>query len=117
MYTLIVDSHRKAPRWTRKLTFEADGLFRGDVTDLSAVGMRLVVKRDKAIEAGEALLAGTLTFEDGSHVRIKVRVARVTLAAEDAELGLEIAEADKSFYDALPRLQKGTGENPLPPEQ
>jgi hypothetical protein len=55
-------------------------------------------------------LPGTLTFENGAHVRIEVRVARVT---DDGELGLELAEADKAFYDALPKLRKGSGETPV----
>lgn len=103
-----MDPQRRAPRWSRKLRFEADDLFKGEVHDLSAVGMRVVVRRGGATP-GKKLLPGTLTFENGANVRIKVRVVR----ANGSELGLEIAEADKSFYDALPKLRKDTGETPV----
>ncbi|MBK7857344.1 MAG: PilZ domain-containing protein [Archangiaceae bacterium] len=108
-----VDSGRKAPRWERKLRFVADDAFKGEVLDVSAVGLKVRVPVAAAVEVSERVLPGTLTFESGSHVRIKVRVARVT--PEDHELvvlGLEIAEADKGFFDALPRLRRESG--PLP---
>lgn len=104
-----MDPQRKAPRWTRKLRFEADDAFKGEVLDLSAVGMRLHLKRATALEPGRRLYSGTLTFENGAHVRIKVRVVR----ASGTELGLEVAEADKTFYDALPKLRKDSGETPV----
>jgi hypothetical protein len=67
----------------------------------------------KRAEVSEKLLAGTLTLENGAHVRVKVKVARVMKTGEATEVGLSIAEADKSFYDALPRLRKDTGEHPV----
>ena len=109
-----MDSKRKAPRWSRKLRFEADGAFGGEVSELSAVGMRLRVKATKAIETDGEVLAGTLTFETGANVRIKVRVARVKPDDDEhLELGLEITEADKGFFDALPKLRRDTGEMPV----
>ena len=104
----MADPQRKAPRWARKLRFEADDAFKGDVVDLSAVGMRVRVKKE-AVSPGPQLLPGTLTFENGLHVRIKVRVVRV----DGPEVGLEIAEADRAFYDALPKLRKDSGETPV----
>ena len=105
---LRVDPQRKAPRWARHLKFEADDAFKGEVLDLSAVGMRLIVTKAMPL-VSDKLLSGTLTFEDGSHVRIKVRVRR----AEADEVGLEIAEADKTFFEALPKLHE-SGEHPIP---
>jgi hypothetical protein len=98
-----VDPQRKAPRWNRRLVFSAEPGFRGDVLDLSAVGLRVRV-RGGTVQAGPALLPGQLAFEDGSRVALKVRVARAEVIGEYEELGLEIAEADKSFFDALPEL-------------
>jgi hypothetical protein len=110
----VAEPQRKAPRWPRSLHFQADEGFSGDVTELSAVGLRLICGKVKKVEVGAKLFAGTLTFENGTDVRIKVRVARVSRESDKTELGLEIAEADKSFYDALPRLRKDTGETPMP---
>ena len=73
--------------------------------DLSAVGLRVRVKGG-TVPANRQLLGGTITLEDGSHVRIKVRVARAEVIGEYEELGLEIAEADKTFFDALPELTR-----------
>lgn len=100
-----MDPQRKAPRWTRRLVFTADDGFSGDVLDLSAVGMRMRVKGGTE-SVSPRQLPGTLRFEDGSSVRIKVRIARAEVIGEFEELGLEITEADKSFFDALPELQK-----------
>lgn len=108
-----MDPQRKAPRWSRTLRFEADDAFKGEVLDLSAVGLRLRPKGVTSVTVGPKLYAGTLTFESGAHVRLKVRVAR----ASGAELGLEIAEADKTFYDALPRLRRDSREVQLPPPE
>jgi len=108
-----VDPQRKAPRWDRKLRFEADDGFKAEVTEISAVGMKARCRGAKAVEAGKKLWPGTLHFEDGSHVRIKVRVARVSRDQEWTELGLEIAEADKAFFDMLPKIRKDTGETPV----
>ena len=109
----VVDPERKAPRWDRKLRFAADDGFQAEVLDVSAVGMRVRVTGAKGVEVGAKLWAGMLSFEDGSNVRIKVRVARVTRDQEHTELGLEIAEADKAFYDALPKLRHDSGETPI----
>jgi hypothetical protein len=106
-----MDPERRSPRWQRKLHFEADEAFKGEVLDLSAVGLRVKHRGATSETPGERLYAGTLTLENGAHVRIKVRVVR----AEGAELGLEIAEADKTFYDALPRLRRDSREVRLPP--
>lgn len=99
-----MDPQRKAPRWNRRLVFTADEGFKGDVLDLSAVGLRVRVKGG-TVEASSRVLGGMLTFEDGRHVRIKVRVARAEVIGEYEELGLEISEADKAFFDALPELK------------
>ena len=113
MYTRRrMDPQRKAPRQARRLRFQADDAFAGDVLDLSAVGLRVQVKPNRAVKPGDKLLSGTLTLENGSTIRIKVRVARSEKQGELVELGLEIAEADKSFYDALPKLRRDTGETP-----
>jgi hypothetical protein len=109
----VAEPQRKAPRWPRTLRFQADDGFSGDVQDLSAVGLRVLCGKVKKLEPGGRLIGGTLTFENGTTVRIKVRVARVSRESDKTELGLEIAEADKSFYDALPRLRKDTGETPI----
>ena len=100
-----MDPQRKAPRWNRRLVFSADDGLKGDVLDLSAVGLRVRV-RGGAAKASPRLLQGTLTFEDGSRVRIKVKVARAEVIGEYEELGLEIAEADRTFFDALPELKQ-----------
>jgi hypothetical protein len=105
-----MDPQRRSPRWNRKLTFQADDGFKGEVLDLSAVGMKVSCKK-KAPDVGEKL-SGTLTFENGAHVRIKVTVVRSKRVGGESEVGLEISEADKSFYDALPKLRKDTGETP-----
>jgi hypothetical protein len=108
----VAEPQRKAPRWSRSLRFEADDSFKGDVTDLSAVGLKVICgPKVKKVDPGKTL-SGTLTFENGAHVRIKVKVARVTRTVEQTEVGLEIAEADKSFYDALPKIRRDTGEMP-----
>jgi hypothetical protein len=108
-----VDPQRKAPRWERTLRFQADDAFKGEVLDVSAVGMKVRVKAARAVAPSSRLYPGTLTFEDGSHVRIKVTVARAEPAGDFVDLGLQVAEADKSFYDALPRLRRDTGELPI----
>jgi hypothetical protein len=108
-----MDPQRKAPRQARRLRFAADDAFAGEVLDISAVGLRvLVVKARQAPQPGSKLLSGTLSLEDGSHIRIKVKVARATRDGGNVEVGLEIAEADKSFFDALPKLRRDTGETP-----
>jgi hypothetical protein len=109
----VTEPQRKAPRWTRNLRFQADDSFKGEVIDLSAVGMKVVCGRVKRLEVSDRLVPGTLTLENGAHVRIKVKVARIEKTADRTEVGLEIAEADKSFYDALPKIRKDTGETPV----
>lgn len=96
---------RKAKRWERNLTFVADAGFRGHVTDLSAIGMRLRIQGDAKVDMSAKPIAGTLSFESGSHTRIKVKVVRVVKQKGSLELGLEIAEADRGFFEALPTME------------
>src|SRR5687768_12458842 len=107
-----MDPQRKAPRWPRRLRFSADEGFSGQVLDVSAVGMRLKVTSSKLPAPSNRLWPGTLSLEIGAHVRIKVRVTRVASGGGGKEVGLEIAEADRAFYDALPKMRRDSGEVP-----
>jgi hypothetical protein len=82
----------------------ADG-WSGRVLDISAVGLRVSCAR---LLPEHTQVQATLRFEDDSQVQVKLGVVWTapvgTRDNAEPEQGLEILEAQKDFYDALPKI-------------
>lgn len=94
-----MDPERRAPREPRTVRFEAHGGPSAEVVDLSAVGMRVKVSQDLALQS---VFSGVLHFDETRRAEVKVRVVWSNAAAQGHLVGLEIVEAGKDFFDALP---------------
>lgn len=100
-----MDPQRRAPRMPRYLTVEAAGGWFGEVADLSAVGLRVCCQ--EPFEPS-CRLSMVLRLENAQPIPVVARVVWVRRRDEEnavtPQMGLEIVEADRRFYEALPRI-------------
>ncbi|HLT29963.1 MAG TPA: PilZ domain-containing protein [Myxococcaceae bacterium] len=103
--TQIFAPVRSLPRLTRRLTISVHDGWKGEVVDLSAVGLRirtvLDLPKDSQIEAA-------LQLEGGRTIPIRARVVWVNPAQHlekvPAELGLELSEVSEDYTRLVAEL-------------
>ena len=95
-----METRRRAPREQRHLRFACQDDQHGQVLDLSAVGLR--VRTPKAWANGTRVGPLTLTFEDGRRAEVTAVVVWVKRRdAAAAEMGLDLLEANRDYFDRL----------------
>lgn len=93
-----MDPERRAPRISHAARFES-GTWSGQVVDFSAVGLRV---RTAGRPALGAVVDAIIWFRESHPVQIRARVVRCALGLSSQEVGLELVEASKDFFDQLP---------------
>ncbi len=100
-----IEPERKFPRLKRSLTFLLPDGWRGEVIDLSAVGLRI---RSIAILTPRANLEGKLLLDDGTAIPLKVSVVWTTPPDHArnvlSEIGLKLLDGPDAYRAALADL-------------
>jgi hypothetical protein len=100
-----IDPERKLPRIRKQLTFLLPDGWKGEVVDLSAVGMRI---QSLVLLPPQTVVEGELVLPDGERLALKGEVVWSNPPDHrnylPAELGLELVDVPDAYLSALARL-------------
>jgi hypothetical protein len=105
-----MDPVRQVPRLQQNLTLELPDGWKGDVVDLSAIGMRV---QSVLLLPVDTELEGTLVLPDGERLVLKAIVVWATapdhVAYVPAEMGLELRDIPERYLQAVAHLFADAG--------